>query len=333
MNWNAVATAGSGLAGGLLSLGGARLSYKYNNRLMANQFNFQKQAFEMENDRQDYLLRNSQAIAKQALRNAGYSTADPNGTGVSAPAVSSMGSPSPGSYNSDLASSVVNGLRVGNEIGLLSSQIRLQNAQAHKLETETDYQQMYNELYSVYGEDQMKSALRNMQEDTKLKVATSLKTDQDRLNSIRLNDAQVKDINERLQMDWQKLNPTLRLLSAQAFEAEESGDLKKAQISEVWQNIRESMQRIDLMKKQGNLNDAQVAVAYEQVKNVLQDTRNKKVQGGILTTESAKERLAYDVQNSLGVKYHMAKEILDAVIPLGTVTAALGKVFGVSKSK
>lgn len=59
-----------------------RQNYKYNTKLMSLQNQYNIDAWNRSVARDDYLLSNSQKLQKDALRSAGYSTADPNGTGV-----------------------------------------------------------------------------------------------------------------------------------------------------------------------------------------------------------------------------------------------------------
>lgn len=282
-------------------------------------------AFQLENERQDYLMQNSQSIAKAALAQAGYSTADPNGTGVTAAPTGSMDSPTQSSPSADIGMAALQGAQV-------AANIKLANAQAAKISSETDYQKMYNELYSIYGKATMKATLDNLNEDVKLKVATTLKTDQDRLNSIEMTEASVKEIEQHLEMDWQKLEPTVKLMAAQAYEAEQKGNLSKSEIIKVWQDIRESNARIQKLMSDINLNNAQIAVSYALVTNYAADTNLKIASTGKVTAEKGGQllenkynRLIYDVKNSLGVPWNMAKEIIQTFVPFAGSAAILNK--------
>lgn len=79
---------------GLFGLASARMNYKYNKKLMALQNQYAIDAFNRENERQNQLLYNSAAMQRHGLASAGYSTADPSGTGFEQPAVANMDTPS-----------------------------------------------------------------------------------------------------------------------------------------------------------------------------------------------------------------------------------------------
>lgn len=66
---------------GVINGRNARRSYKYSKKLMKKQAAYNEEAFDRENARQDYLLNNAYVINRQALKNAGYSAADPDGQG------------------------------------------------------------------------------------------------------------------------------------------------------------------------------------------------------------------------------------------------------------
>lgn len=310
-----------GAVGTLFGLGGQRLNYKYQKWLMSKQFDYQKQAFEMENARQDYLLENANLIAKNALEKAGYSTADPNGTGVTPAPTGNLDSPTQPGTQIDIAQHALQGAQI-------AASTRLMQSQAKKLDSETEGQDIQNYLNSTYGETQWQKAIGKLDSETQKNISEKLYLDQKKLNEKNLTDAEVDNIRQRLDMDWKKLPKSLQLLSAQAYEAEQAGNLNKAKIHEVWQNIRESAQRIDLMVKQGKLTDAQADVAIEMALNTKQDTRNKKIEAGILTTQSAQARLQYDIQNGLGVKWHQAKDIVGALLPIGATVGLVSKAFG-----
>lgn len=74
---NALSGAASGITGSLLGLGNTAFA-------MRKGFNYAKKMFNLENQRQDYLLNNADLIRKHSLEKAGYSTADPAGTGTTA---------------------------------------------------------------------------------------------------------------------------------------------------------------------------------------------------------------------------------------------------------
>lgn len=93
----AAVTGGSGLLGTLISgvfnKKAAERNLGYNKQLMQLQNQYDIEAFNRENARQDFLMQNAPAITKQALRQAGYSTADPNATGVQTPSTNNQDVP------------------------------------------------------------------------------------------------------------------------------------------------------------------------------------------------------------------------------------------------
>lgn len=323
--------AGSAI-GSLFGLAAQRMNFNYQKKLMNEQWKYQQMAFDLENDRQDYLLANSNLIAKQALKKAGYSTADPNGTGVTAPATSTLDAPSQPGSQIDIAQHALQGAQVVSNINLANAQSRNLEANARKTEAETDYQEMYNEIFRIYGKDNYEAATKGLQEEVKLRIAETLKTDQDRLNSVQLTEAQIKDINQRLDMDWIKLEPQVQLICAQAFEAEARGELSKAEIDKVWQDIKESQQRIVNLKKDLQLTDAQIAVCGAQVTNYAADTDLKNASKGKVKSERNAQnieneynRLMLDLKKSLGDSYNRAEMVYKALMPLAGSVSILNR--------
>lgn len=76
-----MAGAAASTVNGVINARSARRSYKFSKKLMQAQAAYNADAFERENARQDYLLDNAYVINRQALKNAGYSAADPDGQG------------------------------------------------------------------------------------------------------------------------------------------------------------------------------------------------------------------------------------------------------------
>lgn len=74
-----IASAGLQISG---SKAAAKKNYKYSRQLTEYQNQLNRENWQIEKERQDYLLANQNSIQKRALQDAGYSTADPNGTGV-----------------------------------------------------------------------------------------------------------------------------------------------------------------------------------------------------------------------------------------------------------
>lgn len=316
----------SSLVGGVVGAADSAIGAALGLLAQKKQFNYNKKMFNLQNQRQDYLMQNEDAIKKSSLQRAGYSTADPNGTGVSAPAVASAGSAGIADYGSGPVKSGLQAAMFKAQLDNLESQTAKNNAEAENTNVNTY-------LLDTYGDQQWQSAIANLDASTQERIATALYNDQQRLNSIQLTEAQVKDINDRLSMDWMKLGPSLRLIVAQAFEAEQSGALKKAQISQVWQDIRESAQRIEKMKSDMQVNDAQIAVLTQQVQNMIaeedltkQDKRLKGQQTLYYLGLQQSTRFAAEVQRSMGVGYYQAINVRDAILPFAAAGALLSKL-------
>lgn len=324
------AAATSGAAQGIGTSVKNKKGYKYTKKLMAKQQEYNLQNFQLQNQRQDWLLKNEQLLNKQALKNAGYSAADPNGTGFSPMQAPMPVSPSGQQFvNSPVDVSELS------KLALLGSQIRNMDAQTKKVESETEGQDIQNWLNSKYGEQQIQSALANLDEDTKKKISETLYNDQQRLNSIQLTESQVRNIEERLDMDWQKLPLNLQVLAADAYEARESGNLKHAQISEVWQSIKESQKRIQKLQSDIGLNDAQIGVLLCQAENIAQSTKNLgqdfKIKGNeIVETANRAELQQFqtDVQKSMGLTFYQAKNVVETILPIGMFGAAANMALG-----
>lgn len=316
----------SGSVGGAVGVADSAIGAALGLLAQKQQFKYNKKMFDLQNQRQDYLMQNEDAIKKSSLQRAGYSTADPNGTGVSAPAVASGGAAGMADYGSGPVKSGLQAAMFKAQLDNLESQTAKNNAEAENTNVNTY-------LLDTYGDQQWQSAIANLDASTQERIATALYNDQQRLNSIQLTEAQVKDINDRLSMDWLKLGPSLRLIVAQAFEAEQSGALKKAQISQVWQDIRESAQRIEKMKSDMSVNEAQVAVLTQQVQNMIAEEdltkQNKRLQGWntVYAAASAKQKqFERDVQTSMGLGFYQARNVVDAIFPFAAAGALLSKL-------
>ena len=90
----AASTGASAAAGAVKN----KRSYKYTKKLYGLQNEYNKEAFERENQRQNELMYQTDRMRRMSLRNAGYSEADPEGTGTSTPAVANMDVPTAGQF-------------------------------------------------------------------------------------------------------------------------------------------------------------------------------------------------------------------------------------------
>ena len=71
----------NGLLGSLFAGWNMKRQRKQQEKLMAKQYEYAQKAFDAENKRQDWLMYNTPSIIRDSLKAAGYSPADPEGTG------------------------------------------------------------------------------------------------------------------------------------------------------------------------------------------------------------------------------------------------------------
>lgn len=325
----AAISAGSGIMSGLLSLAGQKRQYKYQKKLMAEQQKNNKESFEAQNKREDWLLQHQPELMKRGLQNAGFSAADPNGIGYSLAATPSMDSVGlPASQAVDLSA-------IGHGFGqsmMMMEQIRNLRADTKKKEEEAQGQEIANWLNETYGAQNFEAAIGKMNADARKSISDALYADQQKLNSIVLTAAQEKDIYDRLDMDWQKLPLSLRLMAAEAAQAETSAKLNKGLLAKAWQDIRESAQRVDNLVKEGKLTDAQVDVAWQTIKESAARTGYTKTMSNQGHLQNKILRFQYDVQNGMGVTWAQAKDVTQVLVPLGMASAILGRSFGLGVS-
>lgn len=302
----------------------AKLNLKFANKQLGLQQKYARENFQMENDRQDWLLANQMALTKEGLRNSGYSTADPTMSGPSA-TVSNIAAPgTPGNGATPPGSSFSYGELV--QARLAEAQIKNLEAEANKKDAETRGQEIQNWLNETYGAEQWEASIKNIEEDTKKKIAETLYTDQQRLNSIELTAAQVKDINQRLDMDWQKLQPTLQLLAAQTYQAKMAGKASEAQAALSYQLVKESAQKIENLQKELGLTDAQIGVAVAQAQLLGQEKKKLGWDTVKSSTESDLAQFERDVAKSMGIEFYQAKKVAETILPIGTLGALFGRL-------
>lgn len=134
---------------GLNSLA-AKQSFEYSKRLMALQNSYQRQAFERENERQDYLLANQYAINRNSLKAAGYSAANPDGVSLSPPSVNNQDSPTHSQFG-------VESTKLDLMSGAMLSKL---NAETKKIEADTDKTKTDNEV----AQEQLKALKETLPE-------------------------------------------------------------------------------------------------------------------------------------------------------------------------
>lgn len=331
INWSNVGesavTGGLQAAGnGLLGLAGSALNYRYNKKLMSQQNQYNIEAFNRENERQDWLLQHQAELFKQGMHNAGISAANMGADGIPGLSVNNMDVPSnPGAGQADLG-----------KLDLL--QARLVEAQAENIEAdtekkvkETEGQSIDNYLKSNYGDAQWQAAIKNLDSQTAQNIANEAYLTQKKVNETNLTDAQVDSIEKHLDWDYQKLDPELKLLAAQAYEATKSGDLSHTEISQVWQNIKESAQRVENLKKELGLTDAQITVATNLANNYAKENNILGYQTTSAKAQAELDQFNRDLTKSMGLRFYKAKRVSETVLPIGATAAVLGKAFGLGK--
>ena len=228
-----VATAGvsgaaSSLAGGLMGLVAGRLNYKYNKKLMAQQNAYNIAAFNREmagqKELSEYMAKNANLWQKMSLQNAGYSTADPNGSGVSAQSVSAPNQDVPSMPNFTGFNGVAEGVLGGLDTALKAAQIKNINADTNKKTTENEqmklelqnYRDTYDErvgrvrseYYNLTKEnkrldaeiDRIGEVTRGLEIDNNFNAVTFDKRKEQLLNEVSLlmKENKIKEVEQKL---------------------------------------------------------------------------------------------------------------------------------------
>lgn len=307
------AAAGSGIGAAAGAVGGliqGALNFRYQKKLMEKQNQYDIAAFERENARQDYLMENSQQIAKNALRQAGYSTADPNGTGVTAAPTNNMDVPQQASFNVPIGEMAMQG-------AMMAAQLQNVRAQTEKTKAETDMQYLLNDLKALYGEDEVITNLNNIDSNTARNLAEAMKAQQDRINSIVITDATKANIEERLAMDWMKVFPELSIMAQQIENLKAQKKVTEAQEREVYQNIKESQQRIANLINENKLTSADIAVAKATKAKIEQETKTEKNRTSSAASNARVDKIEADAKSLLGSKYAASMEVVDDITRTG----------------
>lgn len=318
----------SGINAGINGLFGAfqaRQNWKYTKKALALQQSYAKQAFDWQVDRDNWLLRNQASLTKEGLKAAGYSVADPSGSGTQ---LSGMSSPSAVPANGSFSPFSMPPYDILASYTQLK-QGELMDAQKDLIQSQAHGQDIENRLRSLYGDAEYQSTIGKMQEETRKYVSERLYTDQKKLNDTTLTQAQVQNINQRLQMDWSQLPLQLRLLSAQI-------ELTASEKSKNFSQIKEIAQHIQNMKAEYNLTNAQVDVAFALAGKYDAEASNTRVQSHVTKayvskaeSEARQEKLRADVMESLGVNYYIGDQIVSTV---GKATQSIGNIlFSVGK--
>lgn len=228
----------------------ARKSYKYTKKLYAEQAKYNQEAFERENPRQDYLLSNIYSINRQALKNAGYSTADPNGTGMQAPSVSNMDVPTASQFDYGVPNFDLSGaMQTAAQLRLLDKQAENVEADTNKKKAETAGQEITNSwLYAQNEADWQKK----LAEVDKLKADGELSSTQAYVAKEMLEitrgktEAEVNEINEHI-----------KVYTQQVLQIEKQIEVAQEEIHTLRSQQRELRTRSDYNEKSSEVQEVQ----------------------------------------------------------------------------
>lgn len=282
INWSnigesAVTGASGGLIGGALGLIGSVVQRRQQEKLMKKQWEYQQKAFQMENDRQDWLMRNSQSIAKAALAQAGYSTADPNGTGVTAAPTGNMDAPSQSPPSADIGMAAISGMRAATDLkvanaqaDLMESQKNLYDKQAGRYDEYTDAQIM--EIQQRVNELESRSELNFQQSES---IRTMLPILKDKGNAevekIRNEAAVFKKQEEKLAKDIEKVIQDIKVGKSQEALNYASAEQARSAAALNKQLQSESDAREGLIRQQQETEKERTNLTYEQAQQARYD--------------------------------------------------------------
>lgn len=240
-DWDTLASAAAATANAAVGLAApaiqGKTSWKYTKKAMDLQNQYNLAAFERNNERQDYLLQNAELIKKNALARAGYSTADPNGTGVSAPNVSEMQPPSGGQFN--VAAPNL-------DIASAFSQI----AQAKNIQSQT----RLNDIESQYRAALLEGQIGKLNADIKStldllpeRVEEIRASVQTQLSQKTLNEETANKVIQETQNLAESLN-TIKLDN-------------KYREQQNFANLRKTNKEIEILVKEGRIKEAEAKIA------------------------------------------------------------------------
>lgn len=258
-----------------------RRQYKNQKKLMALQNQYDIEAFNRENARQDWLMMNEDSLKRQSLENAGYSTADPNGTGVTTPPVGNMdvpGTPTAPLLSMSPGSDFVNAFTAMRQSELIDSVKRKNEAEANKAEQEAEGQQLTNKYIMPRNEaelDKICAEIDKMEKDGNLsKVEAEVRKKLAR-STCNLNDKQCEQIDQDIknaQEEWKRIQEQINLLKAQEQTERSVMALNFANRDYARENTRLTREQI-LGQKHFNLK-AEHEASYQFLKNQEQSIKN-----------------------------------------------------------
>ena len=284
----AVAPAVNGLFGAITM----RRQYKNQKKLMALQNQYDIEAFNRENERQNWLMLNEDSLKRQSLENAGYSTADPNGTGVTTPAVGNMdtpGTPTAPLLSGSPGTDFVNAFNAMRQSELIDSVKRKNEAEADKAEQEAEGQHLTNQYIMPRNEAELEkicAEIDKMEKDGNLsKVEAEVRKKLAR-STCKLNAKQCEQIDQDIknaQEEFKRIQEQINLLKAQEQTEKSVMSLNFANRDYVWENTRMTREQI-LGQKHFNLK-AEHEASYQFLKNqelsIKNDLRRKLANSGV----------------------------------------------------
>lgn len=270
MSWSDIAQAAAATAQASASLAApaldSRRAWKYTKKSMALQEKYNQAAFERENERQDYLMQNAYSINKQALKEAGYSAADPNGTGLQAPATNSMDTPSGTQFQAG-STQIPDILGSVNSIISLREQLRGQ-----RLANEAQ------EIENKYKEEKLNAEIGKTSAERK---------------SIEFQNAMNDDVRPQL----------VETIAQTLSNLKKSGDLTDKQVEEATKNLSILDEQLQQQKIVTKHYDEKVVNEIEAIRqHMIAEVNNSRA---ALKNASANEknaitqRLAYDLQKRI----------------------------------
>lgn len=322
---------GSGSAfGGLMSsllpsligsFGSTALNALFSKIAANRQYGMNKSLMDYQNQLQRDMLTDEMALKMQGYKNAGLSTASLAGNfGGNVAVPSSNVSATQAQAHDPRLGEIMNAARqVKLQEDAIQSQIDLNEANAEKARASAGVDTADAYLKREYGDQEYEKTFALMDAQTRDLVANAEKAAQDRLNSIRLTDQQVYSIATQTGIAWTKLPLELKALAADIYARRASGAMSYAQAAEAYQAVKESAERINLIREQEDWTDAQTDAAIE-----LAILYKKQQSGEGYRNVSAKaqaelDQMRRDVERAFGHRGRVMERAVQAVNPLSFI--------------
>lgn len=286
--------------GGLLGMASARLNYKYNKKLMAQQNQYNIEAFE----REKQAVRDMAGLQKEGLRQAGYSTADPTNTGISQISPDAQG-PSGSSMGVNLGSSNFGAaLAQVAQAQNLEAQTNLANSQADLVQRQSN---MYNQLTNAQieeinarAEQARQSAKLSDQEYEQLEVMIPILQEKGFAEIYKIR-AEARVMNRNLDLISKEIDKTIQ--ETRTSKAQESANYASAESSRASaelsrQETEESKSRVAINEEEQKKRSAEAEKArYDAVWKKLEIVLRQ--HGVDINASQSKQRWQYMVNDLL----------------------------------